>query len=206
MSNPVDDNMDDRDRLAVESSFAVRRHIFAHIDRRALLDYVAHLVDTSGFIRFERERDKKYLNPLRPTLNLIMDLDAAEESSGEQLRESEVGRERAMNVRGRLVHDTVSVKSAEIIRAILDEILTGKTVPELSEHMAKINPKGHSPEMVDIINNYRTRIYTPEGATSPVDEGIGFMLANISAVIFPPGEDGSGVLDTDTGFTLEFMY
>ena len=178
---------------------SAKKSLFSFIDRQELINFVLEQIDTSGILVFERERNRKFISVMRPSMDLLfVNLDNEIINHSEFfVNESLSNFEDVIKYRTKLVHTLVSEKVNNIMNMIirnitLDEIPEGEYEKEWLNKLI-INVDENTKFLLNNIN-----IELQENGIK-----ISSLSSNVSAIIFPP-EDTD--INVNKGFTIEFMF
>ena len=178
---------------------SAKKSLFSFIDRQELINFVLEQIDNSGILVFERERNRKFISVMRPSMDLLfVNLDNEIINHIEFfVNESLSNFEDVIKYRTKLVHTLVSEKVNNIMNMIirnitLDEIPEGEYEKEWLNKLI-INVDENTKFLLNNIN-----IELQENGIK-----ISSLSSNVSAIIFPP-EDTD--INVNKGFTIEFMF
>lgn len=73
MENTFDSALGETAQDEFETLMAVKQNIIGAIGRKKFVDILVHIIDESPYINFTSERARKYINPQRPELTLVID-------------------------------------------------------------------------------------------------------------------------------------
>ena len=179
---------------------SAKKSLFSFIDRQELINFVLEQIDTSGILVFERERNRKFISVMRPSMDLLfVNLDNEIINHSEFfVNESLSNFEDVIKYRTKLVHTLVSEKVNNIMNMIirnitLDEIPEGEYEKEWLNKLI-INVDENTKFLLNNIN-----IELQENGI----KNISSLSSNVSAIIFPP--EGTDI-NVNKGFTIEFMF
>ena len=179
---------------------SAKKSLFSFINRQELINFVLEQIDNSGILVFERERNRKFISVMRPSMDLLfVNLDNEIINHSEFfVNESLSNFEDVIKYRTKLVHTLVSEKVNNIMNMIirnitLDEIPEGEYEKEWLNKLI-INVDENTKFLLNNIN-----IELQENGI----KNISSLSSNVSAIIFPP--EGTDI-NVNKGFTIEFMF
>jgi hypothetical protein len=199
-----DDILSDEDNKHLSEMIAIKKHVYAFIDKTKLIQFILQLIDSSEVIKFERKSDRKFLNILHLTMSLVLDVHKASEkyelSDLIQLTSEDDNYKATITSRSNLIRSIVVIPFSELMNTILGVII-GIEIKEDYEYkdlVYEILPKDY----ISLRKNITSFVELTEEEKIKMNEEYKFMYSMASAFIFP---SNSSDLNEDTGFTLEFL-
>jgi hypothetical protein len=199
-----DEILDAEDNKRLSQMIAIKKHIYAFINQKELINFILHLVDGSQIASFERAADRRFLNLRNLSLSLKLDIRKMAQLYPEVEIFEKSDRENRDSVkknRESIMRELIVMPVSNMMNTMLRAILHGEVPDDFpyADWMLKILPDDFE-TLADSINNF-----SDTGANKErLEKDFFFMFSLSSAFVFPP-EDSSEGLNDDTGFTLEFL-
>jgi hypothetical protein len=197
-----DDILSDEENRRLSEMMSIKKHVYAFINKDKLVQYILHLIDRTGFVRFERKHDRRFVTLTNLSMSLVFDVAKAVELYGvEGIRSSDgLSRDDIINNRAAFLRETIVVPFTDLMSNMLGTIIDKEPSKEYEDlqWVFDILPENYR-KLRTTVNNF---IDLSDEERERMKQDFRFMFGMASAFIFPP--DGID-LDEDEGFTLEFL-
>lgn len=198
-----DDVLSEQENQRLSEMIAIKKHVYAFLNKEKLVEFILHIIDSSGVVSFERKHDRRFLKLENLSMALLLDLEAAAAKfEMEDLFEANnsFGREKTMTARANLLRELIVVPFTDMMSNILNTIIDQGPTEEYVHHdwLLQILPENFR-ELRKSVNNFRE---LSKEEKEQMKKDFKFMFGMASAFVFPP-EDVN--LNEDPGFTIEFL-
>jgi hypothetical protein len=209
MSNNItpDQILTEEENKRLSRMISVKKHIYSYVDNKKLIEFLLHLIDTSGLLAFERKSDRRFLNLRNLSLSLAFDVEAAKQRYpkadyiSHNMKDGE-SRPHVIDRRTAIVRELVVTPFVNLMNTMLRAILHG-TIPEEYEHTQWI--MSILPDDFETLANSINTFVDLMSKKNELEEDF-FMFGLTSALTYPPEDkERPSSLDQDPGFTLEFL-
>ena len=197
-----DDILSDEENRRLSEMMSIKKHVYAFINKDKLVQYILHLIDRTGFVRFERKHDRRFATLTNLSMSLVLDVAKAVELRGvEGVRISDgISRDDVINNRAAFLREVIVVPFTDLMSNMLGTIIDKEPPKEYEDlqWVFDILPENYR-ELRTSVNNF---VNLSDEERERMKQDFRFMFGMASAFVFPPDEVD---LDEDEGFTLEFL-
>ena len=197
-----DDILSDEENRRLSEMMSIKKHVYAFINKDKLVQYILHLIDRTGFVRFERKHDRQFVTLTNLSMSLVLDVAKAIELRGvEGIRISDgISRDDVINNRAAFLREVIVVPFTNLMSNMLGTIIDKEPPKEYEDlqWVFDILPENYR-ELRTSVNNF---VNLSNEERERMKQDFRFMFGMASAFVFPPDEVD---LDEDESFTLEFL-
>lgn len=198
-----DDILSDADNRRLSEMMAIKKHVYAFINKKELLKFILHIIDSTEVVAFERKHDRRFLNLMNLSMALQLDVKkATEKYEVSDLKDPKKNgsRETTMTARANFLRELIVVPFTDLMGNMLSTIIDKEPDEDYqySEWIFNILPENYK----ELRNSVSSFIELEDGDKEKIKNDLKFMYGMCSAFVFPPEEVD---LNEDTGFTLEFL-
>lgn len=194
-----DDILGDEENKRLSEMMSIKKHVYAFINKDKLVEFILHLIDSSGVVRFERKHDRRFVNINNLSMSLLVDLDKLSDVENVVKTDSNT-RDQVIEARASYLREILVVPFTDLMSNMLGTIIDKEPAKDYvhRDWIFEILPENYR-ELRTSVNNF---VDLSKEERARMKQDFRFMFGMASAFVFPPEEID---LNEDNGFTLEFL-